>query len=192
MEEIKALMDFEEINKNLVPVQGIYKIECTGNKKVYIGQSVDIRCRAHEHRRNLEKGIHNNVIMQNAYNKYGKETFVISLVEEVKNYEDLRDREDFWVQHYKSLSSFGGFNICPITEGHLPSREWGDKVRGGKNGNSKLKEKDIPYICKLINEENYTYEEIGDIFGVSWKAIKDIESGRTWGHISRYYLKKIS
>lgn len=33
LKEIKALMDFEEINKNLVPVQGIYKIECTGNKK---------------------------------------------------------------------------------------------------------------------------------------------------------------
>lgn len=183
-----ASLNFDSINKNLPPVQGIYKITCISNGKTYIGQSVDIKCRAHEHRRDLEKGIHNNKIIQNAYNKYGRDAFIVSLVEEVENYGDLRDKEDFWAEHYQSLSIFGGFNICPVIEGYLPSREWGDKVRGAKNGNSKLTEKDIPDICKLLNSGKYTYKEIGNRFGVGRNAIRSIKIGRTWSHISKHYL----
>lgn len=185
-----ASLNFDSINKNLPSVQGIYKITCIPNQKAYIGQSVNIRCRAHEHRRDLEKGTHDNTIMQNAYDKYGKDAFIVSLIEVVEDYEKLRDREEYWVEYYQSLSSQKGFNICPIKEGYLPSREWGDKVRGSKNGNSILNEIDIPYICKLINSKKYTYRAIGNMFGVSANAIRDIKSGRTWGHISRYYLDR--
>lgn len=187
-EQLSAFMDFDSISNNILPVQGIYKIKCIANEKIYIGQSVNIKCRTHEHRRALEKGKHNNEKMQHSYDKYGKDSFIISLVEVVKNYDDLNDRENYWINYYNCLEDKKGFNICPVKKGYLPTREWGNKVRGSKNGNSKLTEKDIPAICKLLSE-NYTYEEIGKMFNVGKKTIKDIEIGRTWKHISYKYLE---
>jgi group I intron endonuclease len=54
---------------------GVYVIRCepTGNK--YVGASVNIVKRIREHFYRLERGVHRNRRLQNAYNKYGRDSF---------------------------------------------------------------------------------------------------------------------
>jgi group I intron endonuclease len=54
---------------------GIYGIKNTINNKIYIGQSIHIYRRFTEHRRELNKGIHKNVHLQRAWNKYRQNNF---------------------------------------------------------------------------------------------------------------------
>lgn len=178
---------------NLPSSQGIYKIECLANGKIYIGQSVDIRCRANEHRRALEKKAHNNDILQNSYNKYGKESFRFSLVEKIKNREDLTDREKYWADYYNCFDLKKGFNICKIVKdvkrGVDTSVIHAKKVMGSNNGNSKLLEKQVIEICKLLNEGKLSCTEIAKRYGVTYKTITHIRNGARWDHLSALYLK---
>lgn len=54
---------------------GIYAIICKHERKIYIGQSRDMKTRIKTHITALEKCEHVNIKMQNDYNKY-KETFI--------------------------------------------------------------------------------------------------------------------
>lgn len=183
---ISVNMDIKSISDKLPSIQGIYKIECVENGKVYIGQSVNIRCRAHEHRRMFEKNKHNNLIMQYSYNKYGKKSFTVTIVEEVKNSEMLKDREEYWINHYQSLNSF---NICPVEKTNSKNTYHGEKVRGTKNGNSKLNKSKVVEICTYLNQEQLNCNEIGKLFNVTSSAIKSIAIGRTWEWLTYKYLK---
>jgi group I intron endonuclease len=60
---------------------GIYKITCLANNKCYIGQSVAIKRRWNDHQKALAGGTHYNTYLQNAYNKYGKGSFVYEILE---------------------------------------------------------------------------------------------------------------
>ena len=55
---------------------GIYKIVNKKNNKVYIGQSVNIKQRWALHKSELRNKYHENVYLQNAWNKYGKDNFI--------------------------------------------------------------------------------------------------------------------
>ena len=57
------------------PLTGIYQIANKINGKRYIGSSVDINKRFIVHRSTLNNRIHHNPHMQNAWNKYGEESF---------------------------------------------------------------------------------------------------------------------
>lgn len=183
-------MDYASINKQLPSIQGIYMIKCIASGRIYIGQSVNIKGRAHEHRRALEKGIHNNKIMQNNFNKYGKESFYIKIVEKIKNVEELTEREVYWADCYNSFDRDKGFNICPIKSSTFFSENFSEKFIGSLNGKSKLIEKDVILICSLLNQNLFTYTEIAKKFNVTYKAISHIKNGRNWRHISEKYLNK--
>ena len=59
---------------------GVYEIVNTVNGKRYIGSSVDISSRFRHHKNELQKGIHRNPRLQNAWKKYGKEYFIFNLL----------------------------------------------------------------------------------------------------------------
>ena len=61
---------------------GIYFISNKVNGKRYIGSSKDIEQRFRAHRSELNRGVHRNVHLLNAWNKYGEESFEFSVVEE--------------------------------------------------------------------------------------------------------------
>lgn len=58
----------------------------------------------------------------------------------------------------------------------------GRGFRGSKNGNSKLKEQDIPIIRNML-KEGRTHKYIADKFGVSQCPIGEIKNNRAWKHI---------
>lgn len=79
-------------------VCGIYCIENLINHKKYVGQSIDIHARWKQHRSLLERGIHSNEKLQNAWNKYGADNFVFYVVQE----NDVLEL-DYWEKYYISL-----------------------------------------------------------------------------------------
>lgn len=66
-----------------------------------------------------------------------------------------------------------------IKHGTKTNPTWFDN-KGTKNGNSKLIDKDLLEIRKLINEGNLMQKEIARRYNVSPQTICDIKNKRTW------------
>jgi group I intron endonuclease len=71
---------------------GIYKIIEINSYKTYIGQSSNMYIRYLEHIRLLRKNKHTNSHLQNAWNKYGENSFIFLIVENCEK-EKLNERE---------------------------------------------------------------------------------------------------
>lgn len=91
----------------------IYKIECLVNHKVYIGQSNNPDRRYKEHVRALIHKAHYNEHLQNDFNKFGKEKFELSILEEV---EDLNcsEKETCWIDYYGGIESTSTYNMTNL------------------------------------------------------------------------------
>jgi len=59
---------------------GIYQIKNVINGNAYIGQSVELNRRSHDHFQRLKNNKHENGHLQNAFKKYGKENFVFDIL----------------------------------------------------------------------------------------------------------------
>lgn len=88
---------------------GIYKITNTVNNKVYIGQALDIHSRIRNHKEALNRGTHPNNHLQRAWNLYGKDKFVFSIVESCEE-SQLTEREQFWIDFYGGINSNDTYN----------------------------------------------------------------------------------
>ena len=89
---------------------GIYCIENKINHMKYIGQSVNIRKRWQEHRRDLNKGLHHNDNLQNAWNLYGSHSFLFTVLE-LCDKESLDELEKRWVATFDTMDRKHGYNI---------------------------------------------------------------------------------
>jgi len=79
----------------------IYQITNSVNNKIYIGSAVYFNARKATHLYTLRNGKHRNTHLQNAYNKYGEENFIFTIIEYVDR-DLLLERE----QHYLDLLIF--------------------------------------------------------------------------------------
>lgn len=98
----------------------IYKITNKINGMFYIGKSkstADIRYKSH-----LKQAIKNKELnitssrLYNAMNKYGLENFEVEILEECP-YENLSDRERYWISELDARNPMVGYNICKGGEG---------------------------------------------------------------------------
>jgi len=87
---------------------GVYQITNTANGNRYIGSSVNIRTRWKWHMRSLRKQTHYNYHLQNAWNKYGEDSFTFEVLEYCEK-ERLIEREQFYIDNEKP-----SYNIAPI------------------------------------------------------------------------------
>lgn len=76
----------------------IYKIETISG--FYIGSTVNWKNRRSQHLSHLRRGIHVNTMLQKAFNKYGEDGLVFSIVEYC-NPSDLLSREQFFLDTLK-------------------------------------------------------------------------------------------
>ena len=90
-------------------VRGIYKVTNKINGKVYIGQSVDIGRRWHEH-----MAAKDDIYFHKAIQKYGVENFEWEVIEKCKK-KDLDEREIYWIEYYDSFNK--GYNCTKGGEG---------------------------------------------------------------------------
>lgn len=89
-------------------ISGIYLITNTVNGKKYIGQSEIINDREGSHFRVLRNNKSNCTKLQRAYNKYGENCFLYSILEYCE-ISELDEKERYWIKYYNSVLS--GYNI---------------------------------------------------------------------------------
>lgn len=104
---------------------GIYMIKNLVNEKKYIGRSTDIKTRWSNHKYELNKGIHVNSYLQNAWNKYGKDNFEFSIIEECAE-NDLNEKEIYWIKEMDAYHN--GYNLTEGGEGYSLSAEIKSKI----------------------------------------------------------------
>ena len=100
---------------------GIYLITNTINGKYYVGQSIDIEKRWHNHKKdyyNPNSSSYKTYFYQ-ALRKYGVKNFSFAVIEECKE-EELNEKEIYWIHTLSANNREIGYNT---TEG-------GDGVRG--------------------------------------------------------------
>lgn len=90
-------------------VSGIYKINFP-NGKCYIGLSNDIKRRMYEHNNIRRLDTHFNQPCDLAIRKYGR-IEEIEILEEIKDYELLGEREQYWIKYYDSNNRQKGYNL---------------------------------------------------------------------------------
>ena len=97
---------------------GIYKILCKPTGKVYVGSAVWLAKRKRHHREGLLAGTHHNRYLQKAWNKYGSDAFVFSILEycEKKN---LTEKEQCHIDLLKAADHKYGFNLQPKAYSNL-------------------------------------------------------------------------
>jgi group I intron endonuclease len=100
-------------------ISGIYAIRHAETGKVYIGSSINIKQRWNAHKSALQKNIHDNEHLQNAWNKYGKEAFVFEILEEDVSEELFENKENDYIVKYRIASketnifdNEKGYNMC--------------------------------------------------------------------------------
>lgn len=93
--------------KNSGTIIGIYCIENKSNGKVYIGQSIDIHRRWNGHLSELRRNKHKNEKLQNAWNKYGENSFCFRVLE-VTTVENLNSAEMYYIALFNSYKQ--GYN----------------------------------------------------------------------------------
>lgn len=94
---------------NLI-LSGIYRIDGPNNR-FYVGSAQRINRRWIEHKRDLRKGNHVNIRLQNAWNKYGEDAFRISVLEVVEDQSKLIEREQYWIDLLDPVEN--GYNVLP-------------------------------------------------------------------------------
>ena len=86
----------------------IYKITNTINGKIYIGQTIkSVEKRFQQHKNNSNKPYFSQIVLYQAFNKYGIENFICEELEECP-LEILDEREKYWIKFYNSY--IDGYN----------------------------------------------------------------------------------
>lgn len=90
---------------------GIYEIRNTKNNKIYIGSSKHVGKRWKQHKYMLRENKHHSIYLQNAWNKYGEDSFDFNLIDTVERIDDLFDVEQEWMDSTKCYISDYGYNM---------------------------------------------------------------------------------
>lgn len=144
---------------------GIYKIENLINRKIYIGQSRNIKQRWKEHRyRPFNKNSKQyDCPFYRAIRKYGLENFSFVVLEET-SIEDLDDKEKYWIKYYGSNNPLFGYN-CTI---------------GGESATyTTLTKNQVDEIRNLLTTK-ISQQDIAKKYNVSQMTISMINTGQTW------------
>lgn len=84
--------------------RGIYKIINVVNNKFYVGSAVNFAKRKTKHWSLLRGCRHPNKHLQAAWNKYGEQSFIFAIVEELSEAADLLAAENVWLKYHVGKS----------------------------------------------------------------------------------------
>lgn len=126
---------------------GIYMIKNNINEKIYIGKALNVEDRwKYGHINPLNKNKHGNNHLQNSWNKYGKNNFDFSIIEQC-NEKELNGREKYWINHYKSFDPQYGYNKTFGGDGIIPTKQTRKKISDAIKGENN------PFYGKNHSEE---------------------------------------
>lgn len=99
-------------NLNQLTLKGIYRIFCTETNKSYIGSTwKSFKSRWKQHLSKLNNNKHHSKEMQNAWNKYGTDSFSCEILEVIDDESILLEREAFFIDKFDSYNN--GYNENP-------------------------------------------------------------------------------
>lgn len=133
---------------------GIYRFVNWANGKMYIGSAVNLVNRKRNHLLMLKYNKHYNRYLQFAYNKYGETNILFEVLEYVEDNLKLIEREQFYLDKFKSFDRTIGYNLSPTAgsplgikhseetkakvgaagKGKKHSKEWNEKIRIANTG----------------------------------------------------------
>lgn len=161
---------------------GIYKISCTETDKVYIGESVDISRRLQKHFSLLRKNAHSNPILQNIFNKYGENTFMVEVLE-YTSFDDeleLKKLEQEYQKKEEHCISLDSNEIFCVTR----SQEWVDHQTELLNAHREQ------MLDELVRKPVIIYDIVTKE-SIRFKQISDAEELMEHKHISKNINQKI-
>lgn len=155
---------------------GIYKIINTINGKCYIGSSININNRWGKHKALLRHNKHENIKLQNAWNKYGEENFEFVVVkeceneillEEEQNYLNELGAQDFINKINKNFDEIC-YNVSPIANTCIITEEVRYKIKE----TLRIK-RELGLIPKTNTKKCYQYNRFtGELIKI-WDIIND-------------------
>src|SRR5258708_40355023 len=92
---------------------GIYRFVNWANGKMYIGSAVNLKNRKKNHLISLRLNKHFNRYLQAAYNKGGGCNILFEVIEYVENKVNLIEREQYYLDKFKSYEREVGYNLSP-------------------------------------------------------------------------------
>ena len=190
------------MNKRIV---GVYSIYCERNKKIYIGSSINILKRWSHHKDDLRSNTHHSKHLQRAWNRYKEESFVFKILEET-SMEERINREQFYIDLFKSYLRQNGFNLYPKAEGssgykfskqhienlkkshlgyhhtEIQKQRIADAHRGEKSHRAKLTTLQVQEIKKCLLSGN-SQSSLSKEYNVTRSTISSIWKEKSWSHI---------
>lgn len=142
---------------------GVYLIRNLINGKIYIGKAIDIHRRIMAHIYNLtaKRIKEENPHFIAAWCKYGRLNFAYCILEEC-SFEQLKEKELYWIDHYKSTDSKIGYNKRRDSEGGMiPHVETRTKLSAALHK-------------RYSNQENR--DKVGRRAKAFWKSNPDIKA----------------
>ena len=107
---------------------GVYMITNAVNNKVYVGSSKYVARRCRSHFKSLRKGVHPNILLQRAWNKYGEAAFSVKTLKLC--FEDQRIcLEQKYIDTFFSANPRYGYNLATNAAG---GHEWKSEQRTAK------------------------------------------------------------
>lgn len=165
------------------------------NGKRYIGKKKYSGC--------WKSYLGSGIELQAAIKKYGKENFAREIIDEATSYDELNEKEKYWIRHFDAIHSDQFYNIAAGGDGGevkagYSSEQYEESERlriakvsaicrqrvGDKSPTAKLKESDVVVIIQRLLQNDFT-RDIAKTYGVSYETIKDIRDHKTWQHLTQ-------
>jgi hypothetical protein len=114
---MKSRRDIAREYKERPKPAGVFQIKNTANGKFLLGSSLNLDGALNGHRFFLRTGAHQNKLLQNDWNEYGEDKFILQVLEQVKITDDpnfsmddeLTLLEQIWIEKLNPFGN-GGYN----------------------------------------------------------------------------------
>lgn len=138
-------------------VKSTYKFSCIYlwtniiNGKHYVGQTRNFYRRMYQYSRGRY-----NFYMNNAIKKYGIDNFDITILEKDIDFDNLDEREQYWLDYFQSYNPEKGYNICSVA-GTTYGYRHTDEAKEKMSKIQKYRFKDPEFRLKFTGENNGMY-----------------------------------
>lgn len=115
--------------------RGVYQIKNLMTNKIYIGSTTtSFIYRWRQHQSKLKMGKHENAHLQSSYIKYGDSSFEYTILYVGTSLEDIRIKEQEFINALDSCNPNKGYNLDNIVDRHNRSEETKRKISASRKG----------------------------------------------------------